>query len=362
MVTPVRAAVIGCGRMGAFTSPAVRDHSPACWFPLAHAEAMASHPDVELVALADVHAEAVERAAAHYRVGTTYQDPLRLICEVRPDLIGLATRTIGRANLVEAAVAAGTCALHIEKPLCNSMFELQRLERLFEREDLFITYGTIRRLLAPYRTAKSLAESGEYGALRQVDIAMGHGQLYWTHPHGVDMLLFAAGCATVESVMARLTQIEHGNAPMNIVSDPRIESMTVLFSNGIEGRISRAAGCDVHFHCERATISIEADGRDCWIYEARNGEPYARRFPLSVNSVEPIHSRGSLEAIALLVDCLKGNQKAQTEVAEIKRDILLGQRILFAAVQSHLSGNVPVSPVDVADDWVIQALTGASYA
>ncbi len=36
----ISAAVIGCGRMGAFTSEGVRRHAPRAWLPLAHAEAI----------------------------------------------------------------------------------------------------------------------------------------------------------------------------------------------------------------------------------------------------------------------------------------------------------------------------------
>ena len=45
----MKAGVIGCGRMGAFTSKGVIKHAPDCWFPLSHIESFIAHPKIELI-------------------------------------------------------------------------------------------------------------------------------------------------------------------------------------------------------------------------------------------------------------------------------------------------------------------------
>jgi predicted dehydrogenase len=169
--------------MGAFTSEVIRQYAPACWFPLSHAEAIVAHSALSLDALCDRDGEAVARAAAAYHAPRTYTDPYLLLREVKPSLLCLATRTHGRAELIVDAVDAGVRALHVEKPLCNTVRELDAVAKVFDRDDIFVTYGAIRRQLSPYRAARALANSGVYGPLREIRVAAGRASLYGTNPH-----------------------------------------------------------------------------------------------------------------------------------------------------------------------------------
>ncbi|NQX95700.1 MAG: Gfo/Idh/MocA family oxidoreductase, partial [Erythrobacter sp.] len=123
MSAALKGAVIGCGRMGAFTSASVREWGPDCFLPSAHAEAIAMADGADLVALCDASSENLARAGDHYAVEKRYTDHTELLAQETPDLIGLATRTIGRAGIIQDCIAAGARALHLEKPLCNSVAE-----------------------------------------------------------------------------------------------------------------------------------------------------------------------------------------------------------------------------------------------
>lgn len=355
----IDAAVIGCGRMGAFTSPGVRHHAPSCWLPLAHAEAIRAHPALTLAALADVDAETLARAAAEYGVTRTYTNPYGLLADVRPMLLGVATRTVGRATIIKAALENGTQALHVEKPLCNSMRELVDLQKAFTGEGRFLTYGTVRRFLAPYRAAVDLVRSGIFGALLEVQVNLGRGQLYWAHPHSVDLLLFATGGIAVQSVAARLSNVVLGDSPNVVESDPVVESATVLFVDGVEGRITRSPGCDLVLACERGQVLVEADGRSVRTYASADGDSYFRHAELSI----PVGGEGGTMApLSELMRCLVGDNAAVGRNAELRRDIWRGQKILFGLVQSHFAAGRPVALDDVREDWVIWASTGGRNA
>jgi predicted dehydrogenase len=353
------AAVVGCGRMGAFTSEPVRRFAPPCWLPLAHAEAIRSHPGLRLTALSDTQADALARAAAHYGVQHTFLDPLRLFDELRPALACIATRTIARADIVAHAVASGTRALHVEKPLCNSMRELAMLETLFERSDVFITYGAVRRALAPYRAALEQVRSGRWGDLLEVQVNLGHGALFWAHPHSVDLLLFACAGRDIEAVSARLSGVEQGVNSMEVVSDPLIESASLWFAGGVEGRITRSPGCDLVMACRAGAVLVEGDGRSVIVYAPEGDDPYPTRRVLPV--LESGRG-GSLAPIAQLVDCLQGDAAAVAANTSLKRDILRGQRVLFAMVQSHAQGGRPVALTEVDPQWSVLARSGSRYA
>lgn len=189
--------------MGAFPSERVLRHAPRFWLPLSHAEAMTLHPQLALRALCDVDAAALARAGEHYGITRLYQDYRRLIDEVAPDVLGIATRTPERPRIMEYAVMRGVRALHAEKPLCNSVKELLALEKLLGSPSVACTYGALRRYLPVYGQARQLVQSGRYGELQQVQVCFGPAPLFWTHAHSMDVLLFMAGDATVGRVSAR---------------------------------------------------------------------------------------------------------------------------------------------------------------
>ena len=58
----IKAALIGCGRMGAFTSKDVKSYAPKCWFPLSHLEALKTSDSIEIVAISDFSKNNLDRA------------------------------------------------------------------------------------------------------------------------------------------------------------------------------------------------------------------------------------------------------------------------------------------------------------
>lgn len=353
----LKAAVIGCGRMGAFTSEGTRRWSPKAWFPLSHAEAISAHPALELAAVADASADALERVKSTYPQVRTYTDVARLADEVRPEVAGVATRTVGRAEVLETLHAAGTRAFHVEKPLCNSVAELVRLEAMFGRDDTHVTYGAIRRTFDIYQEARRVADSGRVGALREIRVNMGTASLYWTQAHAIDLILFGAGERRLVEVQARLGPV--GRDGSGIQNDPVVESATLWFEDGLAGHIGRAPGLDFILSCDNGEAVVRSDGRALEIAEAVGDDPYLARRDEPVTLQPPL---GTQRCVDQLVHCLNGDATARAANAVIKRDILLGQRVAFAIVQSHLQGGRPVLPEAVDPDLVIWAATSGRHA
>lgn len=353
------AAVIGCGRMGAFTSDSVRTFAPACWLPLSHAEAIKSHPRLALKALSDIDPGMLTQAVEKYQVEQHFSKPLDLLNEIRPALVGIATRTIGRADLMLSAIAAGTRAIHAEKPLCNSVSELNALRTVLEREDVFVTYGAIRRFLGIYQRARALADSGQYGALREIRVNLGSAPLFWTHPHSIDLLLFGAGNRRAVGVQAYLADVVSETSRIRIESDPRVITASIYFEDGVVGHITQALGSDFVLSCENAEIVVRADGSDMGIYSVGEGIYPTMKPQLDVATQE---IGGTLAPISQLVACIDGDLDSIAKNAIVKRDILAGQQIAFAMLQSHLEGSRIISLFDVDPEIVILARTGGRHA
>lgn len=364
MTAPFTGAVIGCGRMGAFTSASVRDYGPACFLPGAHAQAIAMQETVELVALCDPDGGALDRAGAHYGIDRLYTDTQALLDGGAPDLAGIATRTIGRADIIRDCIAAGTRALHVEKPLCNSVAELALLEPVLAREGVFMTLGALRRHFAIYRHALEQAQSGAYGDLLAAYGESGARTLYWSHPHTVDLMVFAAQGARVEAVQARLGPVQRDG--VTITNDPVVLDAGIWFEGGFSGHITQMPGNDWRLACQNAQIAVVANGSSLW----RSGpasagtgagigtgtSPYHE--PQRLDFTPPAASEGALCAIRQLAACLAGDAQAIAANAPIKRDIITGQKILFAIIQSHLEGGRPVALDEVDPAMVIEGRTG----
>jgi scyllo-inositol 2-dehydrogenase (NAD+) len=361
MALKIKSAVIGCGRMGAFTSESMDRFAPRCWFPLSHAQAIRIHPDLELIALCDTNPTSLDHAAGVYGISRTYSDYRNLIEEVRPELIGIATRTVGRVGIIRCAADIGVRALHIEKPLCNSVRELATLAETFAHPDLFCTYGAIRRFFMVYQAARELATSGVYGALREIRVNMGPGMLFWTHPHSVDLILYIAGERRVEMVQARLSNVVLGKSVADIASDPLVESASIYFDDGVAGYITRGSGYALVLSCADGEITVENDGQGISISAPRADNPYYFKTPYQGVFGTP-DAEGTLAPLSHLVCCLSGSAREKELNGKLKAQILQGQEVLFAMVQSHIEQSKLVRVHEVDPSLTVFAKTGEKFA
>jgi predicted dehydrogenase len=357
----MKAAVIGCGRMGVFTSDAVRQYSPACWMPQSHADAILAHPDLTLTALCDPDPAALATSLDRYPGSTGYPSHAALLRDFVPDIVGIATRTVGRTEIVGDFIRAGTHALHVEKPLCNSMTELGALEGLLEPDDVFVTYGTLRRHFTVFQRAVALAASGTLGELCEIRVSMGTSQLFWTHPHSIDILLFAAGARRPVAVQARFQQLDLDDDGA-VGEDPVIAAATIWFDDGLAGQIGRTMGSDLMLCCSRGTVRVVNGGERVQVEGVVGDDPYPQPIIVDQAGFVDASPQGTLAPIRQIVACLNGDTDAISANRRVKRDVLLGQRLVFAMVQSHRSGGRLVSLDEVDRNIFVRARSGAFHA
>ena len=112
----LKAAVIGCGRIGAWTKKQAGDPTPASYYPTNHCAAVRGVAGVRLTAVCDVNPDAAKQAAKFHRVENIYTDYKKMVRDQRPDIISIATRMPGRSEIIVFAAGHGVKAMHIEKP------------------------------------------------------------------------------------------------------------------------------------------------------------------------------------------------------------------------------------------------------
>lgn len=350
MARIIDSAVVGCGRMGCTTSDWVKKFAPKYFFPLSHADAINQHENLNLKALCDTNIEILNNVANHFQVNSKFLDFNKMLQDINPELVTVATRTIVRSQIIHKAYDYGVKAMHVEKPLCNSVNELLSLEKILNQKDFYFSWGAIRRYLSPYQKALKLVESGVYGKLKEIKINFGASSLFWTHPHSIDLILWAAGNRNVQSVQARLGQLDNYQNKGVIENDPEVLSTILYFDDDVIGNITRGHGLDFVLTCENAELNVRADGHELILYfSEQNDYPKYKKIDIS-NSTE---MQGTLAPLNQLFLCLNSNEESIKNNYILKRDILKTQRICFAILQSHLEGSIPVSLSEIDENLTI---------
>lgn len=206
-MTPVRAAVIGLGRMGSTFDEEVGPYGR--WQPPhAHAACYRAVDGVALVAGADPHEG--QRAAFAARWGLdparVYADYREMLARERPDIVSVCTSTKPRARILLDVVAAGAGvrAIWAEKPLATSLDEADRMVAACREAGILLAVGASRCWDATYNRMRELIERGEIGQVLQVN---GFGQCALSHngSHLLTLVAYLAGgsCRWVFGQMER---------------------------------------------------------------------------------------------------------------------------------------------------------------
>ena len=352
---PLRAAVLGCGRMGLATLPQVRRHLPSCWLPLSHAEAVVSHPSLELVGLCDPFPEPRRQAAALYPSLPIFAEPEALLQELRPDLVCIATRTPERPALIELCLAHGVRRLHLEKPLCSSVAELDRLADLLRASGAHCTFGALRRYLPPYLQAQTLLDDGRIGLLREVQVALGPGRLCWSQIHAIDLIASCLAPSAITEVRALADPASFTSEGLLLDGAPLILFARFATPMGPQGLISCAAGCDLWLHGEAGLLGVLNDGQNLLLRQQPTpGDPYWKDQELLAVSTS-VHT-GTAAALDRLVHAEPTSAVADTEA------MLCSQTLLLACVQSILADGAPVDPARLDPALRITGRSGSLFA
>jgi len=269
--------------------------------------------------------------------------------------VTIATRAEGRAQLIADLAATGVRGIHAEKPLCRNLSEGEAAADAVEKHGVAFSYGATRRYMAAYREAKELVVSGSLGTMQQMIFHFGAGALQWTHPHSVDLAMFFANDAEIESAQAAFLHPEtvQGNL---LDSDPILAMGFLRFKEGLSANISMAPGCDTTIVCSEGLVSVLSDGATIEVRKrAKQGDPYFGHIEQKGISAK----RSGLEtALTELLDALNGRKPVSGGI----RPALMGQRALFALALSGLRSGSAVKLSEVPSNFTVTGRQGSLFA
>lgn len=358
------AATVGCGRMGAFHTKTVSDFAPEFWMPISHLAAINEIEGMSPIACCDISKESRRRAKKQFGVSRDYADALDMLKTEQPDVLTIATRTPEKANLIQAAIDAGVRAIHVEKPLCNSVQELAALKDKIRSSNVLFTFGCLRRYLPPYKFARDYSTSKEFGDLTDVHIEMGNAPLMWGLVHGLDQLLYFCHPGKPLFVQAWFEDLQIAKGSEHkIENDPKFISASVKFDNGVTGRIGRTSGDSVTLSSASSRVEVFGDGAQVFSSRVPEEGIYQLRSELDWKLLvdHQVHG-GSAAPLSLLKNALGGCEAANRIVADATEAMLASQDLIFDMLWSHLQGGKVVEAGGFPDDLVIMGISHGNPA
>jgi len=146
MKQTINAGIIGAGRIG-------RAHAANLVYRL---------PEVNLVAIADVVAEAAEKLAGELGLPAAYQDPRRILDDPQIDAVLICSSTDTHARFIEEAAQAGK-QIFCEKPIALDLAEIDHALAAVERAGVRLQIGFNRRFDPSFARVRQAVAAGEIG-------------------------------------------------------------------------------------------------------------------------------------------------------------------------------------------------------
>ncbi len=341
-MTTYRAAVIGCGRIGAFIDN--ESTSPHAW---SHAAGYVACPRTELAALSDQRAEVMDRAGERYGVPPErrYRDYREMLERERPQIVSVATQPEQRAEIVIYAAEHGARAIYAEKPMAASLEQADAMVAAVERHGIAFNMGTNRRWEAPYDAMKELIHGGRYGRLLSMTIHQGHG-LFNMGSHVFDLFLWLNDDQPVEWVQFHLTNGGDDLAGGLLDGDPS-GGGRLQFANGVAAFASDTGRpFEVEAVCEQAVISSLGSDNEFLLRES-GGVDHRGNPTLRPGSFPPFtRSSSTVNLIMDLAHALDTGQPPRGGV----RIARANTELIFACIESHRRGGARVRlPLEGSD-------------
>jgi len=333
-VKPLRAAVIGVGRIGSL-----------------HADAYYRNPYTELVAVMDADQGRAQEVGARYGVNA-YTSVDELLQKETFDIVSIAVPEGQRSPLAAACAQAGKHLL-LEKPLTPSLEETDRLIAAVEAAGVTAMVNFILRFDPRYIRAKEAVADGTIGEpgtvfARRRGTAAGADVLgSWTDLlistaiHDLDMMAWINGPAVrvyAEGFKKKDNRWGHEDGVMAVLR----------FANGCIGTLETSwilpstvpAGLDASFHLVGTKGGVFIDGSNhglSVVDQERYTEPDLTHWP-----VGPAGVFGDLRnSIDHFIDAVRTGQKPRVTL----QDARYAEELVAAVKQSMRTGQPVALPL-----------------
>jgi len=315
-----RVAIAGCHRM---LQSQLAGHN--------FASAFAAVPETEIVAVYDRDAETRGDFVRCWGEMTAYDDYERMLQEVQPDLLCIATRQTLHADQIEQAVAAGVRGILCDKPLATSMLEADRIVSACREKQVALIFALDRRWHDSYRHLRQLIGEGIVGRVTSV-LAFGCPNLINLGCHWYDTALMLLGDPEPLWVSGWVDDLANESTDSRRRLDPPGRGHVGL-SNGVVLSVVADGGRRPTFEIigEEGRLLILQDAELCYLWTENGQEGKLGMRPLFIPLNDALWPAGPA-MVRDLVAAVASNSTTACDVGQARRATEIG----FAIHLSHM--------------------------
>ncbi len=161
----LRAAVVGCGRVGFLL-----ERDPLRPKPCTHAGGIVSDRDFRLTAGCDIRPDRLAEFGKAYSLGRAHLYPTvdALLSSEPLDVLSIATWTESHDTIVHKACRSGVRAIICEKPMAVTISRARSMLAAARRHKTVLLINHCRRWFPEYRAARQAILDRRYGQLRHI--------------------------------------------------------------------------------------------------------------------------------------------------------------------------------------------------
>ena len=137
--------------------------------PVTYAEAMSNRPEIDLVAGAERDKQRLELFGHHYGVESLYTDAEEMLAAEKPDIVAISSNVKGRSHLTCLAVEHGAKGILVEKPICYTLEEADRMVKTCDDAGVPWVGGAITVNHPSFGKAKELINEGAIGEIISIE-------------------------------------------------------------------------------------------------------------------------------------------------------------------------------------------------
>lgn len=220
--SPLRAALIGCGRIGAGCSGIGQSRLQS------HAAAYTACEGTKLVAACDPDEKVLACMNEKWGIERLYRDAQDMIQSEDPEVVSICTPAASHLSLMREVVAPGSLKrVLLEKPVASTPEEAAEIGMLAKANNVTVAVNYARRYAPVYQAVAKAFQEGQYGDIQHIQVVYTKG-IVNNGSHVLDLLRFLFGDPD-------------GFAVVNVISpvaeDPEV-SFRVVYQDRFEAWIS----------------------------------------------------------------------------------------------------------------------------
>ena len=306
--------------------------------------ALAQVGEVRVVAAYDRGAETRAAFQATWRdtwgEAARYDDYQRMLDEVRPDIVCIATRQTHHSDQIVRAVAAGVRGVLCDKPFVTSLAESDAALDACREAGVAIAYGTEWRWSEEYRWLARRVRDGAVGTVQAI-LAHGLPNLVFHGCHWYDIALMLVGDPEPVRVSGRVGEVSAQEPDAGRRLDPPGRAWVGLSNGATLALLPEGGGRAFTILGSAGRLEIVNDARQAYLWEARSGTPGENlaAAPASLEVPQPAEPWPRGPAIVRdLVRAVRNSTTTLCDVPQIRRATEIG----FAVHESSAAGGATV--------------------